>query len=323
MSRPRIDVLLPVRCARRTLPSALGDVLAQQDVAVRVIAVVDDGPEGDDGSLGWLEARARDDRRLLVVKGPGRGAGAALDLGLERATAPLLSHMEADDRCPPDRFARLAAALEADGSLSAMTSRAAQFGARTPGMRRYLDWQNGLLTHEEMASQRFVEIPALHQTGLYRTEAVRTVGGYEPSGAWPPDIDFWMRWFERDLPVIKLPRVLYRWRQHAGQSTRGGGRHALSALRACKVAALSRLHGTRGLEPRPLLLVSTGATLVAWRDALSASDITLAGAVDWKPGRPAPRIRDDAIVLAVYGSTRVRARLAASLGAEQPIIEAA
>jgi len=323
MSRPRIDVLLPVRCARRTLPYALDDVLAQQGVELRVLAVVDDGPDGDDGSAAWLAERARSEPRLVVIRGTGQGAGAALDLALSRATARLLSHMEADDRCPPDRLARLADALLADDALAAATSRAAQFGARTPGMRRYLDWQNALLTHEEMASQRFVEIPALHQTGLYRTEAVRAVGGYAPSGAWPPDIDFWLRWFERDLPVIKLPRVLYRWRQHAGQSTRGGGRHALSALRACKVDALSRLYGARGRHPRPLLLVSTGATLAAWRDALTDTDIELAGTLDWKPGRPAPRVRDDAAVLAVYGNAGVRARIAAALGEGRTIIDAA
>ena len=40
---------------------------------------------------------------------------------------------------------------------AAVTSRAGQFGARTPGMRRYLDWQNGLLDHDAMAAARFVE----------------------------------------------------------------------------------------------------------------------------------------------------------------------
>jgi glycosyltransferase involved in cell wall biosynthesis len=323
MPGPRIDVLLPARCSRRTLPSALSDILAQQGVDLRVLAVVDDGPDGDDGSAEWLAARARDEPRLIVLAGPGQGAGAALDNALARATAPLLCHMEADDRCPPDRLLRLSDALAADASIAAVTSRAAQFGARTPGMRRYLDWQNALLSHADMAGQRFVEIPALHQTGLYRTEAVRAVGGYSPAGPWPPDIDFWLRWFEHDLPVIKLPRVLYRWRQHAGQSTRGGGRHALSALRAAKVAALARLHGTRGSQPHELLLVSTGATLAAWHDALLATDITLTGAVDWKPGSPAPPVNPDTLVLGVYGSAAVRARLAAALGADQPIIDAA
>jgi hypothetical protein len=320
MPGPRIDVLLPVRRARRSLPSAAGDVLAQRGVRVRLLAVVDAGPEGhDDGSRAWLEDLARRDRRVLVLPGPGRGVGVALDLALGHVTAPLVAHMEADDRCAPDRLARQAAALAADPALAGVTCRAAQFGARTLGMRRYLDWQNALLTHAHMARERFVEIPALHQTGLYRAEALAAIGGYAPRGPWPADIDAWLRWFEHDtlvapLRVAKLPRVLYRWRQHPAQSTRGGGTHAPDALRACKLHYLARLHGRHGARPRPALLLSTGATLQTWSRELPEAGLTLAGAVDWKPGRPVPRAPDGALVLAVYGMAGVRARLRAALG---------
>ena len=323
MAAPRVDVLLPVRCARRTLPSALGDVLAQEGVAVRVIAVVDPGPDGrDDGSTDWLEAAAADEPRLAVRRGPGAGAAAALELALSLAEAELVSHMEADDRCPPDRLARLHGALASGapdggapdgGALDAVTSRVAQFGARTPGMRRYLDWQNGLLTPADMARERFVEIPALHQTGLYRRAALEAAGGYRCLGPWPVDIDFWMRWFERGLRVAKLPRVLYRWRQHPRQSTRGGGQHELAALRACKLAALARLHGPDGREPAPLHLVSTGRTLEAWRDELTAAGLELAGVDTWKPGRPPPTVAPGARALVVYGMQATRERLLAAL----------
>jgi glycosyltransferase involved in cell wall biosynthesis len=309
---PRIDVLLPVRLARRTLPSAAGDVLAQRGVDLRLLAVVDAGPDGaDDGSRDWLEALAHRDRRVLVLEGPGRGVGAALDLGLAAVQAPLVAHMEADDRCAPDRLARLAAALDADAALAGVTCRVAQFGARTPGMRRYLDWQNGLLTHEAMAAERFVEIPALHQTGLYRAAALRALGGYAPRGDWPADIDVWLRWFEHPtLRVAKLPRVLYRWRQHAAQSTRGGGTHALSRLRACKAHYLARLVGGR-----PLRLISTGETLRAWRAALAAAGARVAAADEWRPGRSVPPAPRGALSVAAYGMPGVRGRLRAALAA--------
>ena len=85
MRSPRIDVLLPVRCARRTLPSAVGDVLGQTRVDVRIIAVVDERPEGgDDGSAAWLEDQSQAEGRLIVLHGPGRGPGAALDRALTR-----------------------------------------------------------------------------------------------------------------------------------------------------------------------------------------------------------------------------------------------
>ncbi|HEX5009757.1 MAG TPA: hypothetical protein VFY71_05095, partial [Planctomycetota bacterium] len=208
--------------------------------------------------------------------------------------------------------------LDADGELAGVTCRVAQFGARTAGMRRYLEWQNGLLTHEAMAAERFVEIPALHQTGLYRAAALRALGGYAPRGDWPADIDVWLRWFEHDelvapLRVAKLPRVLYRWRQHGAQSTRGGGTHALARLRACKAHYVARLVGRRGARPAAVRLLSTGATLDAWRAALTTAGVEVARAEAWSPGRPLPPAPPGALTLAAYGMAGVRARLRAAL----------
>ena len=331
---PRIAMLMPVRLARRTLPVALADALAQRAVELTVLAIVDDGEGGrDDGSAEFLEQQARSDSRLKVLRGPGAGAGAALDVGLSAAAAagaPLLAHMEADDRCLQDRLARLAAALKRDPFLCAVTSRAGQFGAVTPGMRRYLAWQNSLLSHAELARERFVEIPALHQTGLYRVEAVQAIGGYAPRGPWPVDIDFWLRWFEHDalvapLKVAKLPRVFYRWRQHVRQATRshGGnaaaGPHGLDALRAAKAHYLARwLRGSAAVSSRPVVLLSTGRTLHAWGAALRAEGAAVRAALEWKPGRPPPaeveRAREDgALVVAAFGTAAVRARLRAAL----------
>ncbi len=343
---PAIDVLLPVLRALDTLPDAVGDVLAQRDVDVRLIAIVDtapaEGPDGeDDGSRAWLLARAAEQPRLLVIDGPGAGAGAALHAGLAAADAPWLSHMEADDRCPAHRLATLHAALQSAPAgapaWSGVTSAVEQVGAVTDGMARYLAWQNGLRTHAAMAAERFVEIPALHQTGLYRTEVLRAIGGYATRGPWPPDIDFWFRWFEHGARVVKLPEVLYQWRQHDGQSTRGGGQHGLEALRAAKVDALERLHGRTGRQPREVLLLSVGATLEAWRRDLETSTVTLADAVEWRPGTTLPPTlaacieptpppssgaagveRATPLVLAAYGSAAVRQRVRGALGLREP-----
>ncbi len=318
-----IDVLLPVRNARRTLPFALRDALGQRDVGVRVIAVVDVPAGGDDGSRALLADAARAERRLVVLDGPGRGAGAALDVGLAAVTSPLLAHMEADDRCAPDRLARQLAALRADAGLHAVVCRAGQFGARTPGMRRYLDWQNALLRHEQLAAERLVEIPALHQTGLYRSDSVRAAGGYAPRGPWPADIDFWLRWFDDPARrVLKLPRVLYRWRQHARQSTRAGGDHDQAALRAAKLhylAAACRASRRDQARPQPLLLASIGETLETWRALLAAdARFELRECLAWRPGKQAPprqllAAAPGVLRLAAYARPEVRDRVRAEL----------
>jgi hypothetical protein len=345
MSPTRVDVIMPVRCARETLPDALDDGLGQVGVEVRVLAVVDVPASGDDGSAKWLAERARGDERLTVLEGAGRGVGAALDIGLGAASTTWIAHMEADDRCQPDRLRRQLDALAVDGEsappaaaapavsaalaapLAAVTCRVTQSGARTPGMARYLAWQNGLLTHDEMARERWIEIPALHQTGVYRAEAVRACGGYAPRGEWPADIDFWFRWFEpaargaATRRTGKLPRVLYHWRQHGAQSTRKSPLHSLEALREAKAHYLARAVGPRGATPRPVHLVSIGRTLAAWSGALRRAGVEVLGRTAWRPVDPLPRgvLRSadgGALVLAAYGREtarrHVRERLAES-----------
>ncbi|RKY21271.1 MAG: hypothetical protein DRQ55_05035, partial [Planctomycetota bacterium] len=164
-----IDVLLPVHNALATLPEAVHDVLAQEGVRLRLLAVLDTHGTGrDDGSGAWLRQRAADDPRLVALESEGSGLTDALVTALAAATAPLVSLMESDDRCPPRRLATLLAALrgsEACGRpgragrhppgalesgasvpdlrpLDGVVSRVAAFGDVSGGMTRYLAWQN-------------------------------------------------------------------------------------------------------------------------------------------------------------------------------------
>jgi hypothetical protein len=52
-------------------------------------------------------------------------------------------------------------------NASRQLQRARAIGAKWAGMHRYLGWQNALTTPAALAQNRFVEIPALHQTCLY------------------------------------------------------------------------------------------------------------------------------------------------------------
>ena len=299
-------MLLPVRDAGRFLRRALDDVLAQREVRFEVVAV-DDG--STDASGAHLRRRALRDARMRVLHGGGRGPAAALELALHEARAPLVTHMEADDRCPPDRLWRLCDALMRHPEWDAVVSRVGLIGARSPGMRRYLAWQNALRAPEAMSRARFVEIPALHQAGLYRRARLEAVGAYRGDPRWPVDIDFWMRWFADGARVGKLARVLYRWRQHPRQSTRTSPLHRLETLRACKAWYFVRGPGSG----KAIDVYSVGRTLAGWCDALRAAGAADVQPIEWRALGPVPPGRPDAARLFVYGTAGVRKRIAGLL----------
>jgi glycosyltransferase involved in cell wall biosynthesis len=311
--RPEISVLLPVRDGGRFLDAAVRDILAQRGVALELVAV-DDG--STDGSGERLERIAARDGRVRVIRSAALGAARALDLALGAARGATIGQMEADDRCSRDRFERLSAALREHREWQGVTSRAAVFGFESEGMRRYVRWQNALADSESMARARFIEIPALHQTGLYRRSALEAIGGFVGGaleGGWPLDIDFWMRWFERGLAVGKVPRVLYRWRQHARQSTRTSAAHGLAMLRRCKARYFARGPG----HGRAIDLLSVGGTLRAWSAELADAGSEVRP-LEWRPTQPPPPTRDGALRLFVYGTAPARAHVAAAIGGLDP-----
>lgn len=266
--------------------------------------------------------------RFVLLSSGGTGQGAAQNLCLGAASAPLVALMDADDREVPGRLAKLYEALEAgqaagwDGACSGVIV----FGAVSEGMEKYVEWQNSLRDPAELLANRFVEIPGLHQSGLYPREILQErLCGYRDVPEWPIDVDTWMRLAEVGLRVGKVPERLYGWRQHALQSTRNHGRCSTWHLRRCKAYFLLRALPEDVTEAE---IWSTGQTLLAWSEALESAMKRLVGEgdspgcarslrtvrlVDWRP--PSGRRRG--------GRARDRARAGGGAGPLRPLVQGA
>ena len=244
-----------------------------------------------------------------VRHGPS-GQGLALNTALALARGDLIGEMEADDLRPPWTFRTLVAALDAHPEWHAVTSRLAIFGWERPGMQRYVDWQNSLVSPGDIERGRFVEIPAQRASGVYRRSAVfdRALVRYRdiwevdgalvdcavpadhvetvlppPAGWWPVDSDFWMRFHECGLAAGKLDEALYLWRQYPAQSTRTHSRTHVDRLGDCKAYYLARL-----AAGAPITLVGRGKTLRRYSEDLKRHGATVAAAIDWVPGAELP-----------------------------------
>ena len=234
---PEISVLLPVRDARPFLEDCLRSLERQTCSDFEVVAV-DDGSR--DGSEELLRARARRDRRLRIVRIEREGLITALNRGLEVCRGELIARLDADDLAHPRRLELQRAALRADPDLDVVSCLVRHFPRRRVGggFRIYERWLNGLVEHDEIVRDRFVESPVAHPSLLARRAALLDIGGYRDRG-WPEDYDLVLRLAAAGARFAKVPRVLHLWRQHPGRLTHTDRRYAVERFLACKAHHLA------------------------------------------------------------------------------------
>ena len=259
---PGVSVVLPVRDAAATLPECLAS-LAAQTLRDHELIAVDDGSR--DASAAILAAAAARDRRLRVITTPARGLPSALNTAVERARAPLLARMDADDIAHPERLAAQRRFLEAHPEVSILGSGVELLAAApAPGMRAYIDWSNGLLDHSAISDDLYVESPLVHPSVMLRRERLLGLGGYRDFGG-PEDYDLWLRAYGAGARFAKLREVLLVWRDAPRRLTRVDPRYHPDRFRELKLAALER-HQPEALAR--VVIWGAGPIGKAWARAL-------------------------------------------------------
>lgn len=248
-----ISVLFPFRDAEATVRDALESILAQRSVELEVIAI-DDGSR--DASAEVVRA-ARDPRVRLVSTG-GVGVAGALERGRREARGAWIARMDADDLAHPDRLAIQLAAMREAPRVGALGCLVELFGEGPigEGMRRYVEWQNALVTPEEHARDLFVEAPLCHPSVLLRREALDGVGGWRETG-WAEDYDLWLRLDAAGWALAKVPEVLLRWRMSRSSATFTSPLYTEEALRRARASFLAPKLAER---ERPLAIWGAGKT---------------------------------------------------------------
>lgn len=211
---PEITVLLPVRDARDTLARAIDSILDQSFPDWELI-LFDDG--STDGSLAIAQAHARRDSRIRVVASDSVGLVEALRQASRLAKGQWLARMDADDVAHPERLQAQLALMRSDPRIALCGTRVQMVGERIgTGRRRYEAWINGLLTHDDIVRDLFVECPIPHPTFLMRRDAFQDAGGYRDS-LWAEDYDLCLRFFLAGWRFAKTSEVLLDWRESAGR----------------------------------------------------------------------------------------------------------
>lgn len=212
----RVSVVVPVYNSEPYLRECIDSVLAQTYHDIEVIAV--DGGSTD-GSLDTLEGYGG---RVRVVHEPGSGISATVNTGVRLMTGGWLKRVDSDDVLHPDAVSELVAtSASADHDAKSVAFldhiRIDREGAVLPGVHANpydpLDsfGQGVRMVASIYADPKYCLLPrrALDEVGPFNEE-------YRVAEDWEFNLRLLLvhKW-----RLHRVPRPLYRYRMHAGQTT--------------------------------------------------------------------------------------------------------
>ena len=109
MNSTTVSVILPCYNGEKNLKQCINSVRNQTLKEIDIICV-DDG--STDSTVDILKELQKEDPRIVLIQQKNAGAGAARNVGLDRATGKYLSFLDADDFFEPDMLEKSVAAAE-------------------------------------------------------------------------------------------------------------------------------------------------------------------------------------------------------------------
>jgi hypothetical protein len=233
-----LTVVLPVHNGEAFLDDAISSIRRQTFRDFELL-VIDDRSEDQSAAIAARHAAA--DARVVLHANRGSGLVAALNLGIERASATLIARMDADDIALPARFERQMARLAAEPDLLVLGTATIRVDAHGNHL--------AVIVPPAGPAEIFTLLervnPMAHPTVVMRRAALEAVGGYRSAYLRAEDYDLWLRLAERGkLANLQEPLLEYRTAGHFQPEL--FSRQVLSEMAARAAAGLRR---SGGIDP--------------------------------------------------------------------------
>ncbi len=230
ISPPPLSVAMSVYNADRFLDEAIASIRAQSWGEFEFL-ILNDG--SIDGSRSIIDAHAAADPRIVPIHRENRGLVASLNELLERARAPIVARMDADDIALPERFERQLAFLRDHpdyGVIGCWTTDIDEAGEPFA-----LSGADHPVTHRAFLGAIAGGPLLCHPSAMMRVDAVRAVGGYHAAFRHCEDYDLWLR-LAGVTRLGSLPERLLKYRHTESQVS---SRHAVEQQTGAAIAYLA------------------------------------------------------------------------------------
>ncbi len=275
---PAISVLMPVKNGQATLASSIESIRSQTFRDFELL-LIDDHSEDDSTEIAYTFSQK--DPRIKLLPAPGEGIAAALRHGFYRAESEFIARMDCDDISEPHRLQRQWDYLQAQPRIGVLATSVRHLAVDDSalGMHEFVEWNNSLLSPEQIYRARFIETPLIHPSVMFRREIGMRHGLWR-SATLPEDYELWLRWLESGVRFAKLPECLLTWVDSPTRVSRVDRSYDAEAFYRAKSPYLARylrrklsnekrvliLGAGREARKRVLHLAEQGVEIAAWVD---------------------------------------------------------
>lgn len=225
---PKVSVILPFFNAEKTISISVQSILHQTFSDFEILLI--DNNSTDNG-FSIVEKLASKDSRIRIFKEEKQGVVHAMNCGLKNASGKFVARMDADDVSMPDRIKKQLAFLEAYPEIDFVGTEVkyVAHNKNTAGFKRFVDWANSFHSADEIERNRFVEIPIINPSILFRKELFEKLGGCY-HGDFPEDYEMQLRYLEAGVKMAKLMEPLLEWHDFSTRLTRTDERYSSEAF---------------------------------------------------------------------------------------------
>jgi len=216
---PLVSIIMAVRNTEEYLHDCIDSIIAQSYTNWELIAVND---HSTDSTPQILAAYAAQDARIKVYHSDRPKLIPTLKVAYKYATGTLINRMDSDDKMPFDKLEVMVREWLPYGKGHIIAGGTAHFvdeGEVGDGFRRYERWLNGVAKRSSHYEEIYQECVIPSHCWLLHKEDFDRVGAFNPE-TYPEDYDLCFRFYQHQLRVIGIDKILHYWRDRSDRISR-------------------------------------------------------------------------------------------------------